>query len=347
MDRYFLIWIVQRIKAKMTTQYLIAAMLCISEIAVAQQRPQYTQYVLNNFLLNPALSGIENYTDIKVGYRQQWTGLQDAPKTSFASANWALGDAYLWPNALSFEEEGNDPRARSLLQHYTASPAHHGVGISLFSDKAGQLTTQNLSLSYAYHLQLGNELNLSAGVAAGINRIGIDVNSLLLEVSNDPALAGINKTSLRPDLSAGLWLYGAKFYAGLSAQQLLPQRVLETSNGKMIPHFFLTSGYKLYLDDNLHVLPSVMLKGVAGAPISMDANVKMGFKDRAWIGMGLRNSNALNVMAGFNVSHLINLSYSYDFTTSQLASVDNGSHEFVLGILLNNVYRVFCPQRMW
>ncbi|MGZ3777739.1 MAG: type IX secretion system membrane protein PorP/SprF, partial [Mucilaginibacter sp.] len=45
-------------------------------LAVAQQKPQYTQYVLNNLLINPAVTGIESYFDVKTGYRSQWTGLQ-------------------------------------------------------------------------------------------------------------------------------------------------------------------------------------------------------------------------------------------------------------------------------
>ncbi len=44
--------------------------------ASAQQQPYYTQYILNNFILNPALAGIENYWDFKVSYRNQWVGLQ-------------------------------------------------------------------------------------------------------------------------------------------------------------------------------------------------------------------------------------------------------------------------------
>lgn len=46
----------------------------------AQQRPQYTQYILNNYILNPALSGIENYTDLKISGRDQWVGLNGAPE---------------------------------------------------------------------------------------------------------------------------------------------------------------------------------------------------------------------------------------------------------------------------
>jgi type IX secretion system PorP/SprF family membrane protein len=320
--------------------------------SVAQQKPQYTQYVLNNYLLNPALSGIENYADVKLGYRQQWTGLADAPKTSFISAHWALGDKYLWPNPLSFEENGEDPRSRNYQQYYTASPAHHGIGFSVLSDKAGQLSVSTFNLSYAYHLQLSGRVNLSAGLAAGINHTAINVNALILENSNDPALKNAIERQFKPDLSAGLWVYGPRFYSGLSVQQILPQKLSFTSEesykqGKQVPHFFLTGGYKLYVSEDIHVIPSLMLKWVNSVPLSADANVKFAFKDKVWLGGGYRKQDGLNMMAGFNVSHLFNLTYSYDWTASQLGSVNSGSHEIVLGVLLNNVYKVICPQNMW
>ncbi|WP_412465564.1 type IX secretion system membrane protein PorP/SprF [Pedobacter sp. KLB.chiD] len=330
--------------------FLFSIFVCLS--LHAQQRPQYSQYLLNSYLLNPALSGIENYTDVKIGYRHQWAGLQESPRTAFVSAHWALGNEYLWSNALSFENNGNDPRSRSYTQNYTASPAHHGLGFVAVSDHAGQLANTTFDVSYAYHLQLNNQLNLSVGIAGGINRAAIDINALLLENPNDPALNNAADVRILPDLSAGLWLYGANFFSGLSVQQVLPQKLNFSGDeryqkGKQVPHTFLHTGYKFYLVEDLNITPSVLVKYVPNVPFSFDLNVKMGFKDRIWIGAGYRKQDALNLMAGFNISHLINLSYSYDVTTSTLNQASKGSHEIVLGLLLNNVYKVVCPQRRW
>jgi type IX secretion system PorP/SprF family membrane protein len=333
-------------------KWLLLLILCLNVRLYAQQRPQYSQYLLNSYLLNPALSGIENYTDVKLGYRQQWAGLQDAPKTAFLSAHWALGDEYLWANALSFEGDGNDPRSRSYTQNYTASPAHHGLGFLAVSDKAGQLSTTTFDVSYAYHMQLNNKLNLSLGVAGGLSRVAIDINALLLENPRDPALNNAANAQLLPDLSVGMWLYGANFFSGLSVQQILPQKLSfsgdeQYNTGKQVAHIFLNSGYKFYLAEDLNVTPSVLFKYIPHVPLSVDVNVKMGFKDRIWVGAGYRKQDALNMVAGFNINHLFNLTYSYDVTTSTLNQVSRGSHEIVLGLLLNNVYKVVCPQRQW
>ncbi|EJF10470.1 hypothetical protein O71_08927 [Pontibacter sp. BAB1700] len=69
---------------------LLVVLVGVVTQAFAQQRPQYSQYMVNNFLLNPALSGIEDYADIRISNRQQWVGLDGAPVTYYASAHMPL-----------------------------------------------------------------------------------------------------------------------------------------------------------------------------------------------------------------------------------------------------------------
>ena len=57
----------------------------------AQQKPHYSQYVLNQYILNPALTGIENYVDVKLSHRHQWVGLEGAPVTTYATIHGAIG----------------------------------------------------------------------------------------------------------------------------------------------------------------------------------------------------------------------------------------------------------------
>lgn len=334
-------------------KYIAIFILFLSAHVYAQQKPQYTQYIFNQYLLNPALSGIENYVDFKGGFRKQWAGITDAPQTSFVSANWALGDQQLWSNALtSFAEQTGNPMDRSYTQNYNSSPAHHGMGITAVLDKAGPLSRIDVDLTYAYHLQLNNDFNLSLGVAGGLSSISLDVNALSFEYANDPSISRAITRQLKPDLSVGLWLYGARLFAGVSAQQILPQKLSFTDNslyntGKEVPHFFATAGYKFFLDDQIAAIPSIMVKYVQPAPVSFDLNMKVAFKDRFWIGGSYRKDDSFAGMVGFNLGKLVNLTYSYDFTTSDLNQVSNGSHEIVLGLLLNNIYKVPSYIKMW
>lgn len=334
-------------------KYLTFFILFLTIEGFSQQKPQYTQYIFNQYLLNPALSGIENYVDFKAGYRKQWAGIADAPQTSFVSAHWVLGDNQLWSNALtSFPEQTGNPMDRSYTQNYTSSPSHHGMGVTAVLDKTGPVQRLDANITYAYHLQLNNNFNLSAGVAAGISSISLDVNALIFDNPTDPALSRALVNQVKPDVSIGLWLYGARMFAGISAQQILPQTLSFSGDdsynqGKEVPHFFATAGYKFYVDNEIAAIPSIMVKYVQPSPVSVDLNMKLAFKDKIWVGGSYRKNDSFSAMAGFNIGKMLNLTYSYDFTTSDLNQVSNGSHEIVLGLLLNNVYKVPSYIKMW
>lgn len=317
-----------------------------------QQRPQYTQYIFNNFLLNPGISGIENYIDVKAGYRNQWRGLEGAPITSYISVNAPLGKKFLFGSATSFPEQGGNPMGRSYLQNYMAAEPHHGVGFHAVVDEAGPIDRTDMNATYAYHLGLSEVLNIALGVSAGISRINLDIAKITLENSIDPAIVENENQRIKPDLGAGIWVYGPRYFFGVSSQQLLGQRLSFTNDenynlGREVPHYFITAGYKVLVNDDIAAIPSLMVKYVKPAPTSVDINLKFAFRDKFWLGGSYRKDDSFSAMAGFNIGYLFNLGYSYDFTTSDLGSVSNGSHEIVLGLLLNNRYRVTCPQRNW
>jgi len=322
--------------------------------AKSQQKPQYTQYILNNFVLNPALAGIENYIDVKAGYRTQWQGLSGAPVTSYITIHAPLGNNFRYGTSTSVAEGGGtNPNSRSYLQNYMASEPHHGVGFTAVSDRTGPISRTDVNLNYAYHIGITEQVNVSVGVAAGISKIFLDRTQITLENPLDQAMGNDNFNQFKPDLSAGLWLYGPRFFAGISAQQLLRSPIgfsddpVNYDQGTKIPHFFASLGYKLFLGDDFAVMPSTLIKSVNPVPLSVDYNIKLAYKDRFWVGGSLRRDDAFAGMLGFHLGSFMNLGYSYDFTTSGLNRVSNGSHEVVLGIYLNNRYRVTCPQKSW
>lgn len=337
---------------KRVAAFLFSFLTC--QFVLAQQKPQYTQYVMNNFILNPAIAGIENYVDVKAGYRAQWQGLDGAPVTSYISIHAPIGKNFLYGTSTSVPQGGgNNPNGRSYLQNYMASEPHHGVGFTAVSDKAGPISRTDVNLNYAYHIGITEQVNISVGLAAGISKIYLDRSNLVLENPNDQAIGNGNYDNFKPDMSAGIWLYGPRFFVGASAQQLLKSPIgfsddPETyDQGRKVPHLFVTAGYKVFLGEDFAAIPSALLKIVSPVPASVDVNLKLAYRDRFWIGGSYRKDDAFAGMAGFNIGSFMNLGYSYDMTTSGLNTVSNGSHEIVLGIFLNNRYKVSCPQKSW
>jgi type IX secretion system PorP/SprF family membrane protein len=325
-------------------------------MASAQQRPYYTQYIMNNYIINPAVAGIENYWDVKASHRMQWVGLQDAPVTTYLTIHGPLKkSAYENSTATSFKARGENPRGQAYWRDYQAADPHQGVGFTILNDKTGPLNRFAAYGTYAYHIGLSPTTNLSAGISVGITNMSLDANKLNFGTTTvDPAVASsgtLNK--LKPDVSAGLWLYGKDYFIGLSAQQIVPQNISFSDNtvsltkGKLIPHLFLSAGYRLSISDDVSFLPSALIRYISPLPIGFDVNAKFQYQDLVWLGASYRYQDGFAAMLGLNLSNTINIGYSYDIQTSRLNTVSKGTHEILIGFLLGNKYGDWCPRNMW
>ncbi|HET9826437.1 MAG TPA: type IX secretion system membrane protein PorP/SprF [Chitinophagaceae bacterium] len=323
-------------------------------VGFAQQRPHYTQYILNNYILNPALTGIENYTDLKMSARDQWVGLSGAPQTFYLSVHGPIGKKDYKTTATSFNMPGQNPRGSAYWENYTASDPHHGVGFFMIGDKTGLYNRFTADVSYAYHLGLSPRTNIAAGFSAGISKLSYDRSKATPVDPNDPAIGNVNADiyKLVPDLNAGVWIYSADYFVGVAAQQVAPQKVSfegSTSGFKLLPHIFATTGYRFLLSEDVNAIPSIMVKYVVGSPVSpqFDVNVKLQYQDLLWLGASYRLQDGYAAMIGLNVGNTFNVGYSYDLTTTKLNTVSRGTHEIVIGFLIGNRYGDTCPRNVW
>lgn len=333
-------------------RYLLLFISLFPLIGFPQQRPHYTQYILNHYLLNPALTGIENYIDLRASYRNQWAGLHGAPVTSYFSIQGPLSKKDYRENITSQPMPGENPLGNDYRETYTAASPHHGLGLIAVSDHTGPISQYNLNVTYAYHLGLSPTTSIAAGFGAGIYLAHLNRERLLLENPSDPALNSTISQRVRPDLNAGLWLYAHHYFAGFSIQQIIPYSLSFTNDpnyksGELVRHYFATAGYKVDLSEEISAIPSALVKFVNHLPPSVDTNVKLTYRNIIWVGGSYRWQDAFATMFGCNISYLFNFSYSYDLSTSGLKTVSRGTHEIVIGFLLNNHYRDTCPRNLW
>jgi Bacteroidetes-specific putative membrane protein len=333
-------------------------MLSVFVTGFAQQKPQYTQYIINNYIINPALSGIENYTDVKISHRHQWVGIQDAPVTTYLTIQGPIGKKDDRTTATSFKIPGENPRGKNYWQDYTAPAPHHGIGLKIINDRTGPLNRFAAYGSYAYHIGLSEKTSIAAGFEVGLSSISLNSGSLVFDPYDpsavDPAVGSSKEINrIKPDMGAGIWLYSSRFFIGLSAQQIIPQTIYfsdnaaKTSGSKLIPHLFTTAGYRFQLTEDISALPSLMLKYVQPAPLQVDCNLKLQYQDLLWIAASSRTGDGFAGIAGINVSNAFNISYAYDYTTSRLSAISKGTHEIVLGFLIGNKYGDWCPKNVW
>ncbi len=332
---------------------------CCSLLAFSQAKPFYTQYILNNYILNPGITGIENYTDIKLSYRNQWAGINGAPVTSYLTLHTPIGKKDLRTNATSFQVPGENPAGKMAWDEYAVSPAHHGLGLTAINDKAGYINRWSVAATYAYHKPLGVRTSLAAGLSAGVSSVSLDRSKIDFGNldPNDPAI-GYNNGELKkvkPELGVGLWLYSARYFLGVSALNIIPGKAKFVKNDQFgtyfTPNYFITGGYRFAITDDISALPSVMVQYWKPELTAIHGNIKLQYRDFLWIGASYRHADLVggySGMIGMHIGNTFNISYAYEnATTSRLQTYTKGTHEVVLGFILGNKYGDSCPRNIW
>ena len=318
------------------TRLLLPLLLLAAAPALAQQQAQYSQYMNNNYLLNPGATGVEDYIDVKFSYRTQWTGLEGAPKTYYASINSSLGK---W-------------RSTSKRTIHDRRRPFHAVGGLVYNDVTGPTSRTGAYVSYAYNLVLTPDLRLALGMSAGMQQFAVDGQQLRFF---DPTTVAASAASRVLDGSVGVWIYSSNFYVGVSGAQLLGNKLnfsygpnsLDAGTGNTLKrHYFATAGVRLPLSDDWSLVPSVLLKAVAPAPLSLDLNAKLKYQDLLWVGVSWRAFDSAVAMVGVSYEQFT-LGYSYDAGLSELAGYNGGSHEVLLGLRLKKKAQVVCTNRFW
>jgi type IX secretion system PorP/SprF family membrane protein len=327
---------------------------CVTAVQ-AQQKPHYTQYILNQYIINPALTGIENYVDIKASHRHQWVGLDGAPVTTYLTVHGAIGKEDYRTSATSFRVPGNNPRGESYWDQYNSAEPHHGIGLQIINDRTGPLNNFAAYATYAYHLGISAKTSLAAGFGAGFTNLSLNTDKLqFIHTTVDPAVYNNGQlNNWKPDFNAGLYLYSADYFVGLSAQQIIPLKVsfadnnVRTTDGRFVPHLFATAGYRFLVGEDFNLIPSVLVKYITPLPVQVDVNAKLQYLDVAWIGASYRTGEGFAGMLGMNISNTLNVGYSYDYTTSNLNTVSKGTHEIMVGFMIGNKYGDWCPKNVW
>jgi type IX secretion system PorP/SprF family membrane protein len=274
----------------------------------SQQLPLYSQYMMNGFLLNPAIAGSVDYLPLRVTVRQQWVGMEDAPATY------------------------------ALSGHYLLKNVKLGLGGYIFADKFGPISRTGMQVCAAYHLPLeGIDSKLSFGISFSGYQFKLDESSMVTIQPDDPALTKAVETTFAPDANFGTYLYGEKYYVGIAATQLVEFKLNigeNTSNeNKEVRHYYVMGGYKFTCGKSFEIEPSLMLKGTERTPFQVDINVKGILKKNYWLGVSYRTSKDIVAMLGVKVDRYL-IGYSFDYTTTNIKNYSQGTHEIMLGVNL-------------
>ncbi len=286
---------------------------CATQVQ-AQSYPHYTMFMFNKLLYNPAYAGNKNITNANFYYRDQWTGLDGAPKTFSASIDGPVG-SYMKP-------------FRPVA-----------LGLNITHEEVGVTKSTGISASYAYRAAFKKSV-LSLGIQAGVNMYCANYSKLNPVDYNDRILTQDVKNAMLPNVGAGVYWSGDNFYVGAAVPNLLENyydkdNKLNNKSGKQIRSYFLSGGYVFTLSDAVKLEPQALIRyagdGMYNLPVNADVNLSAIFYDRLLVGATYRTDKSLEGIVHMQVTRFMNIGYSYDYTVSALNGYNNGSHEITLG----------------
>ncbi len=297
----------------------------------AQQDPQYTQYMYNTQVVNPAYAGSRDVLSFGLLGRTQWVGFEGAPQTGTFTVNGPIGTL-----------------------------DNMGLGLSIVYDEIGPAVESNITIDYAYRINVSENGIVSFGAKAGLDLLDVDFTKLNIADGGDVFENDNIDNKLQPQIGAGVYYNTEKFYAGVSVPNFLTTKHFDQSeisdilNGSLIAgettaaerlHYFFIAGYVFDISDNLKFKPATLVKAVSGSPLQWDASANFLINDKFTLGASYRWSAALSAMAGFQVSDSIFIGLGYDYQSTDIETYSDGSYEVFLRFdLFNKPERVLTPR---
>lgn len=329
---------------------VLTLVLGLSTMAFGQQMPQFSQYLRNQYMVNPGAAGVYDFLDITLGGRMQWVGFDNAPLSSYLYVSSPLSKK----SRIKYNPALRTSVGPVKNPEINTGKLKHALGGMLIADQYGAFRQLKGAVTYALHIPVSQKFNLSFGANVGLsNRAFLSDRAQTLNVL-DPSLNYTDVTydnyaqssNLNTiDIGAGLYFYSQNLFLGVSADQLTRDFISFGGNNVVNvdpkTHIKFTAGYKFPVAKNLTLMPSVLVKFMQPAPVSLDGSLQLEYKEWLWFGLsyrqgigGFNNSDAIIAMAGLNISERFKFGYSYDYSISRFNQHSSGGHELVLGLML-------------
>lgn len=296
----------------------------------AQQLPIYSQYLLNGFIINPAMAGHDGYTSFNATARQQWLGFKDAPQTYSASFQARLFRK-------SYKITSNPFTKKNML--IPSTKGRVGLGAYVINDRNANVARTGLSFTYAYHIIL-KQSQLSFGLALKAFQYRIYTEDLTFGEAGDPVLNNdFVRVAYSPDADFGVLLHGPQYFTGFSVSNLLETAILigasERPDFKTYRHYWLMGGYGFKVNRDIEIEPSVLLKTTENWNPQGDFSVRLYYGDLFWAGISYRTNKSLIALLGVRFESVY-FGYSFDWALSEIGHFNYGSHEITLSVKLGD-----------
>ncbi len=322
-------------------------MLLLSQKGMAQFNFGYGQFQQNPLAVNPAFAGIEDFVDVRIGYKKQWVGLDNSPSHAFISSNMALkiseNNDYKHRGVRLFEAEAYNELEKPKNFGYRKGN-RHGIGVNLTENSDGGFQNFSTYINYAYHLRITEQLIWSVGAGVGYEFDQFDPSGIsVLNPSTDFTylnyLQGKNQKN-SVNINVGTIIYHQNFYLGYTANNVASM-VLSGDNkdfNDQINQFNqnMVLGYNYKYKYGVIITPAVLVSITPANPVQVIASLRANWHDKFWGGLQYTYLGDAAISLGFYLTSNFGLNYAYSYPTTQMGRATSGSHELVLALKLKN-----------
>ena len=264
----------------------------------------YSQYMFDRLSFNPSSAGKRNLLRVLGTFRKQFVGFEGAPTTQKLSFNAPIKGQPM------------------------------GYGLKAYHDRVAVNRRVGVSAVYAYHLGFADG-ELSFGLQGGVLNRSTDMSDLVRKDEDDRALSYAKESRLLPDAAFGMDYGRGGFNAGFSILHLIGGSLAYNDyqrdpEAQLRPHYYVHASQRIELSDDFKLVPAALGKYVRAAPLQVDMNANVVYKDRIGVGVGYRTDGSFTALMKLRFLEKFELGYSYDMATSSLARHINGAHEVML-----------------
>jgi len=272
----------------------------------AQHNPQFTHFMFNKLLYNPAYAGNRDALATSAVYRNQWIGIDGAPTT----VNFNVHTPFAGKRA--------------------------GIGLSIVADKIGVVNTTFANLSYNYRVQVGEHSKLSLGISGRLEHGRMDLSNVNAHDGDDDFIMDDMTRSVQPNFGLGLFLSSKNYYVGVSLPTVLENSLYTDAGFESVYRTFYAMGAVVFnMSENVKFKPSVLLSYNKNAPFDMDLNASFLFMDALWLGATYRLDDSIDALVQYQFSPSLRAGMAFDFTTSELNAYTSGGYEIMLEYIFN------------
>lgn len=283
----------------------LSVLIFLPMMLMGQLTPVTNHYVLNPLRINPSYAGSRGGLSIAAFYRQQWVGLNGAPRT------------------MSLELDA--PVLSDKL----------GLGLFVVNDKIGVTKQTEVMTSYAFRISVGSG-TLALGLGAGLVATNTAWSELIVLDPGDDYFLIDSKVFVVPDFSFGTYYSGKNYFLSFSIPRLLGYSFDFDKNKYSLRvepgnyNYVVNTGYMFPLGAKARMMPSALVSYSPGDRLLYDGSLHFILYDRVWFGATYRSTGSVTALAQFAINNQLKMAYSYDFDFGKLGTYNNGSHEVML-----------------